>query len=90
MKHKQAVETANVNQHTTRKWKQKYQQNFEEYVSYKSTNLVPFRPVSQLDDRHKDYLTSFFDENKRTTIEDAVNSLMQNFAGLQINPPPRV
>ncbi|KAG1349169.1 hypothetical protein G6F62_003658 [Rhizopus arrhizus] len=74
MKHKKAAEAANVNQHTARKWKQKYLQNPEEYVPHKSTNLVSSRPVSQLDDRHKDHLTSFFDENKRATIEDAVNT----------------
>ncbi|KAG1150435.1 hypothetical protein G6F37_000874 [Rhizopus arrhizus] len=54
------------------------------YVAYKSTNLVPSRPVSQLDDRHKDHLVRFFDKNKRATIEDAVNSLTQSFAGIQI------
>ncbi|KAI8070082.1 hypothetical protein BDF21DRAFT_344712, partial [Thamnidium elegans] len=84
MKHKKAAEAANVNQHTARKWKQKYLQNPEEYVPHKLTNLVYLRPVSQLDDRHKDHLTSFFDENKRATIEDAVNSLTQSFADLQI------
>lgn len=30
MKHKKAAEAANVNQHTARKWKQKYLQNPEE------------------------------------------------------------
>jgi transposase len=84
MKHKKAAETANVNQHTARKWKQKYQQNPEEYVPQKLTNLVSSRPVSQLDDRHKDHLTSFFDENKRATIEDAVNSLTKSFKDLHI------
>ncbi|KAG1470052.1 hypothetical protein G6F56_002901 [Rhizopus delemar] len=84
MKHKQAAEAANVNQHTARKWKQKYLQNPEEYVPHKLTNLVSSRPVSQLDDRHKDHLISFFDENKRATIQDAVNSLTESFSGLQI------
>ncbi|KAG1138410.1 hypothetical protein G6F37_010539 [Rhizopus arrhizus] len=84
MKHKKAAEAANVNQHTARKWKQKYQQNPEEYVPQKLTNLVSSRPVSQLDDRHKDHLTSFFDENKRATIEDAVNSLTKSFKDLHI------
>lgn len=59
MKHKKAAEAANVNQHTARKWKQKYLQNPEEYVPHKLTNLVSSRPVSQLDDRHEDHLTSF-------------------------------
>ena len=84
MKNKQAAEAANVNPHTARKWKQKYQQNPEEYVPYKLTNLVPSRPVSQLDDRHKDHLVKFFDENKRATIEDAVKELTQNFENLEI------
>ncbi|KAG1054515.1 hypothetical protein G6F43_003481 [Rhizopus delemar] len=84
MKHKQAAEAANVNQHTARKWKQKYQQNPEEYVAYKLTNPVPSRPMSQLDDRHKDHLVRSFDKNKRATIEDTVNSLTQSFAGIQI------
>lgn len=84
MKNKQAAEAANVNPHTARKWKQKYQQNPEEYVPYKLTNLVPSRPVSQLDDRHKDRLVKFFDENKRATIEDAVKELTQNFENLEI------
>ncbi|KAG0742553.1 hypothetical protein G6F57_006409 [Rhizopus arrhizus] len=84
MKHKQAAEAANVNQHTARKWKEKYQQNPEECVAYKSTNLMPSRPVSQLDDRHKDHLVRFFDKNKRVTIEDADNSLAQSFASIQI------
>ncbi|KAG2203814.1 hypothetical protein INT45_009327 [Circinella minor] len=43
MKHKQAAEAANVNQHTARKWKQKYLQNPEEYVPHKLTNLVSSR-----------------------------------------------
>lgn len=60
MKHKKAAEAANVNQHTARKWKQKYSQNPEEYVPHKLTNLVSSRPVSQLDDRHKYHLISFF------------------------------
>ncbi|KAG2210093.1 hypothetical protein INT45_013875 [Circinella minor] len=84
MKNKQAAEAANINPHTARKWKQKYQQNPEEYVPYKLTNLVPSRPVSQLDDRHKDHLVKFFDENKRATIEDAVKELTQNFENLEI------
>ena len=84
MKNKQAAEAANVNPHTARKWKQKYQQNPEEYVPYKLTNLVPSHPVSQLDDRHKDRLVKFFDENKRATIEDAVKELTQNFENLEI------
>lgn len=77
-------EVANVNQHTARKWKQKYQQNPEEYVPYKLTNLVPSRPVSQLDERHEIHLVSFFDENKRATITDAVDSLTQNFTNPEI------
>ncbi|KAG1473609.1 hypothetical protein G6F56_000857 [Rhizopus delemar] len=44
MKHKKAAEAANVNQHTARKWKQKYSQNPEEYVPHKLTNLVSSRP----------------------------------------------
>ncbi|KAG2230572.1 hypothetical protein INT48_006877, partial [Thamnidium elegans] len=56
MKNKEAAAAANVNLHTARKWKQKYQQSPEEYVPYKLTNLVPSLPVSQLDDRHKDHL----------------------------------
>ncbi|KAI7847118.1 hypothetical protein BDC45DRAFT_578552 [Circinella umbellata] len=84
MKNKQAAKAANVNPHTARKWKQKYQQNPEEYVPYKLTNLVPSRPVSQLDDRHKDRLVKFFDENKRATVEDAVKELTQNFENLEI------
>jgi transposase-like protein len=60
MKHKKAAEAANVNQHTARKWKQKYLKNPEEDVPHKLTNLVSSRPVSQLDDRHKDHLISFF------------------------------
>ncbi|KAG1450377.1 hypothetical protein G6F56_008368 [Rhizopus delemar] len=59
MKNKEAVAAANVNLHTARKWKQKYQQSPEEYVPYKLTNLVPSRPVSQLDDTHKDHLATF-------------------------------
>lgn len=48
------------------------------------TNLVPSRPVSQLDERHQKHLVSFFDENKRATITDAADSLTQNFANLEI------
>jgi hypothetical protein len=53
-------------------------------VPYKLTNLVPSRPVSQLDDRHKDHLVKFFDENKRATIDDAVKDLAQSFENLEI------
>ncbi|KAI7847508.1 hypothetical protein BDC45DRAFT_525920, partial [Circinella umbellata] len=74
MKNKQAAEAAN----------QKRKQNPEEHVPYKLTNLVPSRPVSQLDDRHKDRLVKFFDDNKRATIEDAVKELTQNFENLEI------
>ncbi|KAG2209301.1 hypothetical protein INT46_003970 [Mucor plumbeus] len=84
MKNKEAAAAANVNLHTARKWKQKYQQNPEEYVPYKLTNLVPSRPVSHLDDRHKDHLVKFFDENKRATIDDAVKDLTQSFENLEI------
>ncbi|CAO3677307.1 unnamed protein product [Rhizopus stolonifer] len=84
MKNKQAAEAVNINPYTARKWKQKHQQNPEEYVPYKLTNLVPSRPVSQLDDRHKYRLVKFFDENKRATIEDAVKELTQNFENLEI------
>lgn len=84
MKNKEAAAAANVNLHTARKWKQKYQQSPEEYVPYKLTNLVPSRPVSQLDDRHKDHLVKFFDENKRATIDDAVKDLTQSFENLEI------
>jgi transposase len=84
MKNKEVADAANVNQHTARKWKQKYQQNPEEYVPYKMTSLVPSRPVSQLDERHEIHLVSFFDENKRATITNAVDSLTQNFTNLEI------
>ncbi|ORE14475.1 hypothetical protein BCV71DRAFT_187237 [Rhizopus microsporus] len=84
MKNKEAAAAANVNLHTARKWKQRYQQSPEEYVPYKLTNLVPSRPVSQLDDRHKDHLVKFFDENKRATIDDAVKGLTQSFENIEI------
>ncbi|KAI8048499.1 hypothetical protein BDF21DRAFT_433531, partial [Thamnidium elegans] len=84
MKNKEAAAAANVNLHTARKWKQKYQQSPEEYVPYKLTNLVPSLPVSQLDDRHKDHLVKFFDENKRAIVDDAVKDLIQSFENLEI------
>lgn len=56
----------------------------EIFLQKKKKNLGSNRPVSQLDERHKARLVSFFDEDASTTIQDAVENLTAAFTGLQI------
>ncbi len=60
MKPKDAAIAANVNYNTARKWKKAYEDDPERKIPIKKTNLNPNRPVSQLNEAHKVYLTSFF------------------------------
>ncbi|CAO3692306.1 unnamed protein product [Rhizopus stolonifer] len=42
------------------------------------------RPVSRLNDEHKEHLINYFDENPTAVFQDAVDDLVQSFAGLEI------
>lgn len=84
MKLKESVVSANVNYHTARKWNQQQKENPDSFVFHNKTNLVSTRPKSKLDDRHKEHVKNFFDENSRATIVDAVENLTKSFEGLEI------
>lgn len=47
-------------------------------------NIDLNRLAAKLDDRHKEYVTNFFDQNSRATIVDAVDDLTNSFEGLDI------
>lgn len=47
-------------------------------------NVVSTRPKIKLNVQHREHLICFFDDNKRVTIEDAVEYLTEIFQGLQI------
>lgn len=84
MKPKEAAKAANVNYDTARKWKYTYENDPERNIPSKKTNLGSNRPVSQLNETHKNHLVNFFDEDASATIQDAVENLTANFAGLDI------
>ncbi|KAI8972954.1 hypothetical protein BDB01DRAFT_749655 [Pilobolus umbonatus] len=74
---------ANVKESTARGWWAAYQRNPSDYVIAKKTNREN-RPSSALQDDHKKHLINFFDNNPQAFIQDAVEDLTSNFAGLSI------
>ncbi|KAG2226017.1 hypothetical protein INT45_002483 [Circinella minor] len=71
MKPKEAAIGANVNYHTTRKWKKAQADDPEGKIPTKVTNKTPGRPASQLNDVHKTHFVDY----EVPTLEDFVKSL---------------
>lgn len=61
-----------------------YNKDPEKKIPTKKTNRTANRPPTQLNEKHKAYLTDFYDENPTATIQDAVDKLVENFEGLTI------
>lgn len=63
---------------------QAYENDPDKNLPLRKTNRTSNRPVSRLNDEHKERLVKFFDDSSLATIQDATDDLIKNFAGLNI------
>ncbi|KAI9249562.1 hypothetical protein EDC94DRAFT_589102 [Helicostylum pulchrum] len=78
-----AGKMSGINERTGQQWAKRLREDPEWDIYEKNTNKVNRKP-SQLQEEHKKYLISYFDEFPQARTKDAVDSLTENFGNFSL------